>query len=183
MFVAAEEFPLPLRVPLVRRSRTSLRRPPADIAERTIVFLDCGNIDRNPVEASAARGRCTSSTSTTTTTTRASATSTWSSQDASCTAEIVWDLARALGVAADRADRRGALRRPDHRHRPVHVREHRPARPPDGRRPDRGRGRRHTTIYRRLYEGWPESQAARCSPARCRAIERHDDGALDDDAR
>ena len=25
-----------------------IHEPPADIAERTVVFLDCGNIDRNP---------------------------------------------------------------------------------------------------------------------------------------
>ena len=46
-------------------------------------------------------------------------------EDASCTAEIVWDLMRALGVEPAHGDRRGALRRPRHRHRQVHVREHR----------------------------------------------------------
>ena len=43
---------------------------------------------------------------------------------------------------ADAADRRGALRRPRHRHGPVHVREHRLARARDGRRADRRRDRR-----------------------------------------
>ena len=45
--------------------------------------------------------------------------------DASCTAEIVWDLMHGLGVRADAGDRRGAVHRPDHRHRALHVREHR----------------------------------------------------------
>ena len=51
MFMAADEFPLPLRVPLLRprRPRRAVRR--TDLDERTIVFLDCGNIDRNPIEA------------------------------------------------------------------------------------------------------------------------------------
>ena len=48
----------------------------------------------------------------------------------------------ALGVELDRDDRRGALRRPGHRHRPLHVREHRPARARDGGRADRRRRRR-----------------------------------------
>ena len=48
--------------------------PPADIAERTVVFLDCGNIDRN--SARVLRDGATCSTSTIITTTRASAPST-----------------------------------------------------------------------------------------------------------
>jgi phosphoesterase RecJ-like protein len=49
MFMDADQFPLPYeyqRMPLdeVRREL------PDDIAERVIVFLDCGNIDRMPVE-------------------------------------------------------------------------------------------------------------------------------------
>ena len=49
------------------------------------------------------RRRARSSTSTTTTTTRASATSTTSSPEASCTAEIVWDLMRGARRRARRA--------------------------------------------------------------------------------
>ena len=103
--------PAALRVPLVRARRACSSTLPDDLAERTIVFLDCGNIDRNPVEAFQRDDGATSSTSTTTTTTRASATVNLVVEDASCTAEIVWDLMRALGVAADAGDRRGALRR------------------------------------------------------------------------
>ena len=47
-----------------------------------------------------------------------------------------------LGRRADARDRRGALRRPGHRHRPLHLREHDTARAPDGGRADRGRRRR-----------------------------------------
>ena len=62
--------------------------------------------------------------------------------EASCTAEIVFELAGRLGRRAHAGDRRCALRRPRHRHGPVHVREHRRAHAPDGGRPDRGRGGR-----------------------------------------
>ena len=47
--VAATEFPLPYEyrhMPL----DDVLHEPPADLAERTVVFLDCGNIDRMPVD-------------------------------------------------------------------------------------------------------------------------------------
>ncbi|MBA3301861.1 MAG: bifunctional oligoribonuclease/PAP phosphatase NrnA [Thermoleophilaceae bacterium] len=47
MFMAAEEFPLPREyrhLPL----ESVIHLPPEDLGERTIVFLDCGNIDRMP---------------------------------------------------------------------------------------------------------------------------------------
>ena len=50
MFMAADEFPLPYEYRFFELD--GLRRtPPADLDERTIVFLDCGNIDRTPVGA------------------------------------------------------------------------------------------------------------------------------------
>jgi phosphoesterase RecJ-like protein len=96
MFMDANQFPLPYeyqRMPLDK----VLREVPADLDDRVVVFLDCGNIDRMPVdflheahlhvlnidhhhdntrfgEANLVVG------------------------DASCTAEILWDLARDLGV-------------------------------------------------------------------------------------
>ena len=76
MFMAADEFPLPYEYRFFDLDGL-IYAPPADVAERTVVFLDCGNIDRNPVEVVSATAR-TSSTSTTTTTTRASARSTTS---------------------------------------------------------------------------------------------------------
>jgi bifunctional oligoribonuclease and PAP phosphatase NrnA len=49
MFMSPDEFPLPWEY----RAWTfegMAGAPPADVAERTIVFLDCGNIDRMPVD-------------------------------------------------------------------------------------------------------------------------------------
>ena len=48
MFLSAEEFPLPYEyrdLPLEGLSHSL----PGDAEERTIVFLDCGNLDRMPV--------------------------------------------------------------------------------------------------------------------------------------
>jgi phosphoesterase RecJ-like protein len=49
-FMGADEFPLPYEYRFIRFGRL-VTEPPADLAERTIVFLDCGNIDRNPADA------------------------------------------------------------------------------------------------------------------------------------
>ena len=49
MFLAAKEFPLPVEYRFLPLEEV-FHEPPADLADRTIVFLDCGNIDRMPVE-------------------------------------------------------------------------------------------------------------------------------------
>jgi phosphoesterase RecJ-like protein len=49
MFMAADEFPLPYEYRHMDFNGL-LNDPPDDIDERTIVFLDCGNIDRMPVD-------------------------------------------------------------------------------------------------------------------------------------
>jgi phosphoesterase RecJ-like protein len=49
MFMAADEFPLPAEYRHMNFLGV-LNDPPADVSERTIVFLDCGNIDRMPVD-------------------------------------------------------------------------------------------------------------------------------------
>lgn len=49
MFLAAKEFPLPIEyrhLPL----EGVFHEPPADIRDRIVIFLDCGNIDRMPVD-------------------------------------------------------------------------------------------------------------------------------------
>ncbi len=49
MFLAAKEFPLPIEyrhLPL----EGVFHEPPADISDRVVIFLDCGNIDRMPVD-------------------------------------------------------------------------------------------------------------------------------------
>ncbi len=63
-------------------------------------------------------------------------------------------------------DRRGAVRRPGHRHGPLHVREHRAASAPDGGRADRRRRRRARDLPAPV-RGHPAGQAR---PARARAL-------------
>jgi phosphoesterase RecJ-like protein len=49
MFLGAKEFPLAIEYRFLPLEEV-FHEPPADIADRTVVFLDCGNIDRMPVE-------------------------------------------------------------------------------------------------------------------------------------
>jgi phosphoesterase RecJ-like protein len=50
MFIAQDEFPLPHEYEFLPLDGL-VRTPPDDLDDRTIVFLDCGNLDRNPAEA------------------------------------------------------------------------------------------------------------------------------------
>jgi phosphoesterase RecJ-like protein len=96
MFMSPDEFPLPWEY----RGWTFERlagTPPEDVAERTIVFLDCGNIDRMPVDFLQADGLHILNIDHHHDNTRFG-TVNHVVEDASCTAEIVWDLMRALGV-------------------------------------------------------------------------------------
>src|SRR3954464_9435280 len=49
-FMAAEEFPLPYEYRFLKFERL-VTTVPEDFEDRTIIFLDCGNIDRNPADA------------------------------------------------------------------------------------------------------------------------------------
>jgi phosphoesterase RecJ-like protein len=49
MFLAAKEFPLPIEYRFLPLEEV-FHEPPADMADRAVVYLDCGNIDRMPVE-------------------------------------------------------------------------------------------------------------------------------------
>lgn len=49
MFLAAKEFPLPSEYRHMALENV-FHEPPADLADRVVVFLDCGNIDRMPVD-------------------------------------------------------------------------------------------------------------------------------------
>jgi phosphoesterase RecJ-like protein len=49
MFLAAKEFPLPVEYRFLPLEEV-FHEPPADIVDRVLVFLDCGNIDRMPVD-------------------------------------------------------------------------------------------------------------------------------------
>jgi len=55
MFMAAKEFPLPIEYRFLPLEEV-FHEPPADMADRTVVFLDCGNIDRMPVDFLTAGG-------------------------------------------------------------------------------------------------------------------------------
>jgi bifunctional oligoribonuclease and PAP phosphatase NrnA len=50
MFMSPDEFPLPWEYRNWTFGEGLVGSPPADVDERTIVFLDCGNIDRMPVD-------------------------------------------------------------------------------------------------------------------------------------
>ena len=47
MFLAAKEFPLPVEYRFLPLAEV-FHDPPADVVDRTLVFLDCGNVDRTP---------------------------------------------------------------------------------------------------------------------------------------
>jgi bifunctional oligoribonuclease and PAP phosphatase NrnA len=96
MFMAAEEFPLPYEYRSIEFDGLS-SAPPADLDERTIVFLDCGNIDRNPADAFKREDAHILNIDHHHDNTRFG-TVNLVDGDASCTAEIVWELMRALGV-------------------------------------------------------------------------------------
>jgi phosphoesterase RecJ-like protein len=49
MFLAEKEFPLPLEYRFLPLQEV-FHEAPADLADRTVIFLDCGNIDRMPVQ-------------------------------------------------------------------------------------------------------------------------------------
>ena len=93
MFIGRDEFPLPYEYAFFQFDGL-VSEMPGDVGQRTIVFLDCGNFDRNSVEVGDAPilnldhhhdnmlfGTINHVV-----------------PEASCTAEIVWDLMRALAV-------------------------------------------------------------------------------------
>jgi phosphoesterase RecJ-like protein len=95
MFIAADDLPLPREYQIFPLEGV-IQAPPADIAERTVVFLDCGNIDRN--SASILRdGRHLLNLDHHHDNTHFG-TLDYVVPAASSTAEIVWDLMHGLGV-------------------------------------------------------------------------------------
>jgi phosphoesterase RecJ-like protein len=95
MFVAADEFPLPREYRLFSLDGVA-SAVPADLSQRTAIFLDCGNIERNPaqtlrdVEPLLNIDHHHDNTR--------FGTIDHVVPEASCTAEIIWDLMAALGV-------------------------------------------------------------------------------------
>jgi phosphoesterase RecJ-like protein len=96
MFMAAKEFPLPIEYRFLPLEEV-FHEPPADMADRTVVFLDCGNIDRVPVEWLTAGGNDVINIDHHHDNTRFGDVN-LVEVGASCTAEIVYDLALLLGA-------------------------------------------------------------------------------------
>jgi bifunctional oligoribonuclease and PAP phosphatase NrnA len=97
MFIAPDDLPLPLEYRFFALEGM-IQTPPADVSERTVVFLDCGNIDRNSAASVLHDGKHLLNIDHHHDNTRFG-TLDYVVPDASCTAEIVWDLMRGLGVA------------------------------------------------------------------------------------
>ena len=96
MYMSPDEFPLPWEY----RDMTFdglVGAPPEDVDERTLVFLDCGNIDRMPVDFLQRRENHILNIDHHHDNTRFGSVN-LVVPDASCTAEIVWGLAKELGA-------------------------------------------------------------------------------------
>ena len=96
MFIDAGEFPLPHEYRFFPLDGL-VSAPPADLDQRTIVFLDCGSLDRNPAEAFQRPGAHILNIDHHHDNTRFG-TVNLVVPEASCTAEIVWDLMHGLEV-------------------------------------------------------------------------------------
>jgi phosphoesterase RecJ-like protein len=97
MFIDSSELPLPQEYDFLSLSGL-VSSPPDDLDERTIVFLDCGNLERNPAEALQRPGMHILNIDHHHDNTHFG-TVNLVVPDASCTAEIVWDLMQGLGTA------------------------------------------------------------------------------------
>jgi bifunctional oligoribonuclease and PAP phosphatase NrnA len=100
MFMAPEELPLPHEYRFFALDGL-VQTAPEDVAQRTLVFLDCGNIDRNPADALKVEGAHIVNLDHHHDNTHFG-TVNHVVPEASCTAEIVWDLMDGLGVTPTR---------------------------------------------------------------------------------
>jgi phosphoesterase RecJ-like protein len=100
MFLSPSDLPLPreYRCPALEHA---IQAAPADIGERTVVMLDCGNIDRNPAAVLQHGAHLLNIDHHHDNTQFGSLNLVEPS--ASCTAEIVWDLMHGLEVAPSAA--------------------------------------------------------------------------------
>ena len=94
--MAPDEFPLPYEYAFLQVENL-VTEPPADLEERTIVFLDCGNIDRNPADSLKRDGAHILNVDHHHDNTHFG-TVNHVVPEASCTAEVIWDLMEGLGV-------------------------------------------------------------------------------------
>ena len=96
MFLHAKEFPLPVEYRFLPLEEV-FHEPPADVVDRTLVFLDCGNIDRMPVEFLRRDEARVVNIDHHHDNTRFGSVNLVDTE-ASCTAEIVLDVAKRLGA-------------------------------------------------------------------------------------
>ncbi|HEU0018772.1 MAG TPA: bifunctional oligoribonuclease/PAP phosphatase NrnA [Thermoleophilaceae bacterium] len=96
MYLSPDEFPLPHEYRDME-NRDIVGAPPADMDERVAVFLDCGNIDRMPVDFLQREGIHILNIDHHHDNTRFG-TANLVDPRASCTAEIVWRLVKELGA-------------------------------------------------------------------------------------
>jgi bifunctional oligoribonuclease and PAP phosphatase NrnA len=96
MFISASDLPLPreYRCPALEHA---IQAAPADIGQRTVVMLDCGNIDRNPAAVLQHGAQLLNIDHHHDNT--LFGTVNLVDPGASCTAEIVWDLMHGLDIA------------------------------------------------------------------------------------
>ena len=174
MFLAAKEFPLPVEYRFLPLEEV-FHEPPVDIAERVVIFLDCGNIDRMPVDFLQNDGSKVLNIDHHHDNTNFGSLN-LVDVEASCTAEIIYDLAGLLDVALT-PEIAGALYvgvvtdTGKFMYQNVDARSHRMAAalieagvdPHD--------------VYRRLYENVPIEKLKLVARA-LEGIELHDDGAL-----
>src|SRR4051794_24677039 len=100
-FLAADEFPLPYEYRFIELDGL-VTEPPADLCQRVLVFLDCGNIDRTRADVLKHENHRILNIDHHHDNTRFG-TVNLVDAGASCTAEMVWDLMHALGVEPTRA--------------------------------------------------------------------------------
>ena len=100
MYIDSSDLPLPGEYSFLAL-QDHVSSPPEDLQERTIVFLDCGNLDRNPAEALKRAPGPIINIDHHHDNTRFGTVNLVVPR-ASCTAEIVWDLMRELEVEPDR---------------------------------------------------------------------------------
>jgi phosphoesterase RecJ-like protein len=96
MFLAAKEFPLPVEYRFMPLTNV-FHEPPADVVDRVLVFLDCGNIDRMPVSFLRREGAQVLNIDHHHDNTRFG-TVNLVDTEASCTAQIVFEVSKRLGI-------------------------------------------------------------------------------------
>ena len=99
-YMAPGEFPLPYEYRFIQIENL-VTEPPADLEDRTIVFLDCGNIDRNPADSLKREGAHILNVDHHHDNTQFG-TVNLVVPEASCTAEVIWDLTKDLDVSLTR---------------------------------------------------------------------------------